>query len=191
MIELISTMAIAAIVISIAVPSYQTSVQNNSKTTSINALATALQLARSTAITRRVNVTMCKSNTITAATPTCRSGGGSGDWSQGWIIFTDSDNSASINGGDTLLRVQGALPKGASFIGNNNVTNQVSFSPSGLAPGSNGRITHCDARGAADASALIISIGGQVRRAVDTDADGIVDTGTAETVGVNVICPTI
>ena len=184
LIELIVTMAIAAIVLSIAVPSYQASVQNNRKTTSINALATALQLARSTAITRRVTVTICKSNDTANASPTCRNGGGSGDWSQGWMVFTNPDNDTVLDPGETLLRVQGALDGNASFIGNNNVVNQISFQSSGLARGSNGTITHCDARGAADASALVISVGGQVRHAVDTDADNIVDVQ-----GANISCP--
>lgn len=184
LIELIVTMAIAAVVLSIAVPSYQTSIQNNRKTTSINSLATSLQLARSTAISRRVTVTVCKSNDITNAVPTCRNGGGSGDWSQGWMIFTNANNNTSIDGADTLLRVQDALQGEATFIGNNNVVNQISFSAQGLARGSNGTISHCDTRGANDASALVISVGGQVRQAVDTDTDGIVDVQ-----GVNIACP--
>lgn len=184
LIELIVTMAIGAIVLSIAVPSYQASVQNNRKTTSVNALATTLQLARSTAITRRVNITVCKSNDSGTAAPTCRNGGGSGDWTQGWIIFTDSNNNFTFDAGETLLRVHAALSGGATFTGNNNVINKISFSPTGLARGSNGTITHCDERGATYASALVISVGGQVRNAVDTDADNIVDVQ-----GVNITCP--
>jgi type IV fimbrial biogenesis protein FimT len=191
MIEVIVTMAIAAILLSIAVPSYQTAVQNNRRTTSTNELATAFQLARNTAISQRVTVTVCKSNTITAATPTCSTGGDSGDWSQGWIIFTDADESLSINGTDTLLRVHEALPGTTSFTGGGNAVNRVSFSPQGLTR-NNDTITHCDSRGAADASALIISVGGQVRHARDTNNDGIVDDGIIDNDpdGDNVTCPT-
>ena len=184
LIELIVTMAIAAIVVSIAVPSYQASVQNNRRTTSLNELTTAFQLASNTAITRRINVTVCKSSDTNVAAPSCNSGGGSGDWTQGWIIFTDPDNDFTFDAGETLLRVHAALSGNATLSGNNNVINKVSFSPTGLARGSNGTITHCDARGAADASALVISVGGQVRHAVDTDADNIVDVQ-----GVNISCP--
>jgi len=175
-------MAIGAIVLSIAVPSYQASVQNNRRTTSINALATALHLARSTAITQRVFVAVCRSSDGA----NCLSGGGSGDWTQGWIVFTDPNNNATLDAGETLLRVHGALPGGATFVGNNNVANTVSFSSQGLARGSNGTIRHCDARGAANASALVISVGGQVRHATDSpgDSDSIVDVQ-----GVNVLCP--
>jgi type IV fimbrial biogenesis protein FimT len=181
LIELIVTMVIAAIVLSIAVPSYQASVQNNRRTTAINELATALQLARSTAISRRVSVTVCRSTDGA----NCLNGAGSGDWTRGWMVFTDPNNNNSLDAGETVLRVHGALPGGATLIGNNNVVNQISFQATGLARGSNGTITHCDARGSGDASALVISVGGQVRQAVDTDSDGIVDVQ-----GANVLCPT-
>jgi type IV fimbrial biogenesis protein FimT len=186
LIELMVTLAVASIVLSIAIPSYQTAVQNNRRTTAVSELATALQLARSTAISQRVFTVVCKS----PDGATCPTGAGSGDWTQGWMIFTDADNNGSLDAGgtDTLIRVHDALTGNATFIGNNNVINQVSFSPQGLTR-NNGTITHCDARGATDASALIISVGGQVRHARDTNDDGIVDTGTAGTVGVNVTCP--
>lgn len=200
MIELIVTMAIAAVVLSIAVPSYQTSIQNNRKTTSINSLATSLQLARSTAISRRVTVTVCKSNDITNAVPTCRNGGGSGDWSQGWMIFTNANDNTSIDGADTLLRVQDALQgrvpgapaDGVSLIGNDNAVDLISFSAQGLARASNGTISYCDTRGATTASALNISRSGQVQNATDTNNDGIVDVEriiAGAITRVNITCP--
>jgi len=181
LIEAMVTLAIAAIVLSVGVPSFQSYIQNSRQTAAINDLATALQLARSTAITRRVQVTVCKSNDGAS----CRTGAGSGDWSQGWIIFTDPTNPGTVDAGEELLRVHGALPGAFTFIGNTNVVNRVSFSAQGLARGSNGTLTNCDARGAAHAAALVISVGGQVRRAADdSGSDGIVDVD-----GDNVSCP--
>jgi type IV fimbrial biogenesis protein FimT len=188
LIELIMTMAIGAIVLSIAVPSFQTYTNNNRKLTSVSDLTTALNLARSTAITRRVRVTLCKS----ADGAICKIGGGSGNWSQGWMMFTNPNNidaTAGLTSTEELLRVHGALPgNNISFKGNNNVINKVSFSAQGLALGSGGTITYCDTRGANGASALVISVGGQVRRATDSsdDTDKIVDVE-----GVNVSCPTL
>jgi len=158
LIEVIVTMAIAAIVLSIGVPSFQSYTQNNRQTIAINELATALQLARNSAVSRRVDVTLCKS--LNGAN--CIVGAGSGDWSQGWMVFT---NPNGIDG------TAGLTP------GNNNVVNQVTFSSQGLALGSNGTITYCDSRGNTASTALVISVGGQVRQAEDTDGDGIVENG--------------
>jgi type IV fimbrial biogenesis protein FimT len=175
------TLAIAAIVLSIGVPSFQAYIQNSRQTTDINELATALQLARNTAISRKVRVTICKSNDGA----NCRTGGGSGDWKQGWMLFTNPNNitgTAGLTAAEELLRVHGALGGDGSFIGNNNVVNRVSFNAKGLALGSNGTITRCDSRGNTSAKALVISLGGQVRQAVDDSGNGIVDVdGTGAT----------
>lgn len=182
LIEAMVTLAIAAIVLSVGVPSFQSYIQNSRQATAINDLATALQLARSTAITRRVRVTACKSNDGAS----CRTGGsGSGDWSQGWIIFTDPTNAGTVDAGEELLRVHGALGGNATLVGTGPTVNRVSFKPQGMADGNVGHITYCDSRGAGQANALVISFGGQVRRAADeSGSDGIVDVD-----GVNVSCP--
>ena len=187
LVEIIITMAIGAILLSIAVPSFQTSIQNNRKTTAINDLRTALALARSTAVTRRVQVTVCRSNNGA----NCQTGAGS-DWSDGWMIFTNPNNvpaTAGLDGdaGEELLRVHGALQGNATLIGLGPVTNRVSFQPRGiLNSGFGGTITYCDSRGAINASALVISFSGQVRHAVDDGGDGIVDTNGTN--GTNVSC---
>jgi type IV fimbrial biogenesis protein FimT len=181
LVEAMVTLAVAAIVLSIGVPSFQNYIQNSRQVTGVNDLATALQLARSTAITRRVQVTVCKSSDGA----TCSTGSGSGDWSQGWMIFTNPNDDSTLDPGEELLRVHGALPRNTTFIGNTNVVNRISFSAQGLSRGSNGTLTNCDARGASHANALVISVAGQVRRAIDNNSDGIVDVE-----GVNVTCPT-
>lgn len=187
LIEVVVTMAIAAIVLSIGVPSFQSYIQNSRKTTSINELATALQLARNTAISRRVSITVCKSNNRS----TCNTGASSGDWTQGWIVFADTSGDPTQRApNEELLRVHSALTGNNSFIGNTNTVNRVTFSAQGLARSSNGTITFCDRRGAGNASALVISIGGQIRHATDTNNDGFIDNGTMNTAGVNVTCTT-
>jgi type IV fimbrial biogenesis protein FimT len=186
LVELMMTMAIAAIVLSIAVPSFQTFINNNRKTTSVNDLMTALSLARSTAITRRQQVTVCKSDDGA----TCKIGALS-NWSQGWMMFANPNNingTTGLTNPAVLLRVHGKLPGKISFVGNNNVINRVAFTPQGLALGSNGTITYCDTQGANTASALVISLGGQVRHATDTNDDNIVDVIGPNGTGVNVSC---
>lgn len=154
LIEVMITLAIAAIVLSIGVPSFQSYIRNNYKTTAINDLRTALALTRSTAITRRERATVCKSTD----NATCAA---NGDWSQGWIVFTDPNNPGTVDPGETILRVHNAISGSGTFSGNANVTNRVSFTPQGLASGSVGTITYAD--GADFTGSLVISFGGQVR----------------------------
>jgi len=180
LIELAVTLAIAAIVFSIGIPSFQSYVQNNRKAAAISDLATALQLARSTAISRRVPVTLCISSNGAA----CQTGTGS-DWSQGWMIYVDTNGDNTLNAGEEILRIHAALPDNSTLIGSGSTANRVSFKPQGLADGTIGTITHCDSRGASYANALVISFGGQVRQAIDTNGDGIVENGS----GGPVPCP--
>ncbi len=158
LIELIVTLAIAAIVLTIAVPSFQSSIQNNRKTTAINALATALQLARNTAISRRVRVTVCKS----LDGLDCVTDGNASDWTQGWIVFIDPNNRDNVDDDEDILRVQGPLPGNVRFSGNRLVNNRVAFDPRGMADASLGTLTYCDSPDDAQPRALIISFGGQV-----------------------------
>lgn len=71
LIELIITVAVASILFTVAVPSFQDTIRQNRLTTQANELITALNLARSEAIRRSQNVTV-----------TPKAGG----WSFGWIV---------------------------------------------------------------------------------------------------------
>ncbi len=157
LIEVIVTMAIAAIVLTIGIPSFQSYIQNNRQTIAINELATALQLARNSAISRRVAVTLCKSPDGTD----CATGDDSGDWSQGWIIFADTDGDNILDDDENILRVHGAIQGNVTLSGDGNTNDSVAFSPRGLLATANGTITYCDDRGSA--SALVISRAGRVR----------------------------
>jgi type IV fimbrial biogenesis protein FimT len=71
LIELMITIAVASILLSIGVPSFQNIIRENRLSTQANELITALNMARSEAIRRGVNVTV---------TP---NGGG---WNSGWVV---------------------------------------------------------------------------------------------------------
>lgn len=58
LIELMIVIALIAIIAGIAVPNYQSSMQNSRETSARNSLVGALQLARSEAITRNITVTV-------------------------------------------------------------------------------------------------------------------------------------
>lgn len=149
------TIAIAAIVLAIGVPSYQSMIQNGRKNAAINDMRTALALARSNAITHRERITVCKSPDNANCTE-------DGNWSQGWIVFHDPNNPGTRDNDEEIIRVHDAL-KGGNFIGNSRVADRISFTPKGMADGTLGTLTYNDPRGAEFAGSLVISFGGQVR----------------------------
>jgi len=97
-IELLFTMAVAVILLSVGIPSFQSLMQNSRVTAQANEFVTAVHTARSEAIKRDTPVALCASTDAA----TCA---GSNNWASGWIIFTDSSGTAgTLNGTDTLLR---------------------------------------------------------------------------------------
>ncbi|HRY14609.1 MAG TPA: GspH/FimT family pseudopilin [Candidatus Competibacteraceae bacterium] len=124
--ELMITIAVAAIVLAIGVPSFQQVVRNNQATSQMNDLIGSLSLARSEAVKRGRRVVMCKSNDGA----TC-----SGNWHDGWIVFVDDANeNATPDAGEDILRVHGPLG-GASdntLTGNALVNTFISYTPDGF-----------------------------------------------------------
>ncbi|NJN46950.1 MAG: prepilin-type N-terminal cleavage/methylation domain-containing protein [Candidatus Competibacteraceae bacterium] len=126
LLELIVTMAIAAIVLTVAVPSFQGIIRNNRIASHTNDFTSSLNLARSEAVKRARRVVLCKS-TDSASCDTSSAG-----WEQGWIVFVDIDNDAAVDSDDEILRVYGA-PEGVETItGNTNITNYISYTQQGF-----------------------------------------------------------
>lgn len=84
LIELMVAIAILAIVIAIAAPSFNRTVQSNRAAVMSNELLGALQTTRSEALKRRTNVTLCRRN---ANGTDCDN---SADWSAGWLLIQGS-----------------------------------------------------------------------------------------------------
>ncbi|MDP2030643.1 MAG: GspH/FimT family pseudopilin [Thiobacillus sp.] len=134
LVELLVTLAVGAILLAIAIPSYGFLVDASRLATVTNDLVSALQLTRSEAIKRRQRVTVCKTGNAMAIAPACDSGAG---WHQGWLIFVDGGTRGVIDSGDTLLRVQGSASAGATITANN-YSSFISYLSSGVSQGANG-----------------------------------------------------
>ncbi len=101
------TIVVASILLSIAVPSFQVLMANNRATTQANALFSAFQMARSEAITRATNATVCPKSTASTTDTTC---GSNTVWANGWHAFTDGGTIGTFDGTDTVLKHWGPLP---------------------------------------------------------------------------------
>ena len=152
LIELMVTIAVAAILLGIAAPSFQDLVIRNRLATNANQLVTALNLARSEAIKRGFPVTVCKSANPAALSSAC-SDSADVDWAQGWIVFVDNTPVAGnvagkIDGDDQRLRVFEPGSGGAlSISGGTNFAHWITYLPSGVSVGNNslanGTLTLC------------------------------------------------
>lgn len=98
--ELMLVIGLAAVLASAAVPSFTSAIQNSRLVTHYNALSASLTLARSEAIKRASNVSVCALETNTACAT-----GTNGDWNQGWIVFDDSgENRGVIDADEEIIR---------------------------------------------------------------------------------------
>ena len=156
--ELIITLAIAAIVIGLAAPSFSSMIQDNRLSgQSVDFLA-SLNFARSEAIKRRTPVTLCKSANGSACA-------NAGDWGQGWIIFVDNNRNQTRDDGEAILRVHGSLAGNNRLTGNNNFTDAITYQASGDTLGlGTGTLALCDARKDDDkGKAIVINSTGRAR----------------------------
>jgi len=108
LIELMVTLAIVTILATVAVPSMRTIIQNNRVNTLTNDLLSDVNLARSEAIKRAVNVRICTWNSM--ATPTAPSCDGGGTWSAGRVIFADGNNNGALDAGELVRSREGLAP---------------------------------------------------------------------------------
>jgi type IV fimbrial biogenesis protein FimT len=114
LIELMVAVVVVGILLTLAVPSMRTFIQNMRITTQANEFISDLNFARSEAIKRATNVTVCLSNDVTATTPTCSTTGT--DWAVGRIITV----------GTEVLRVREPL-QGNNQLNNKNTPTVVKF----------------------------------------------------------------
>lgn len=122
LVELMVTIAVAAILLAIAAPSFTQVIADNRAASAANDLLASLQFARSEAVKRARPVSLCPSNDG----QTCVSGGTS--WQEGWIVFT------FLSGVTEILRVSTVTPLHVAVTG----PSTVAFQPAGnviLTPG--------------------------------------------------------
>lgn len=120
LVELLVTLAIAAVLLTVAAPSLAGLVHSVHLSTTTNTLLASLRLARSEAIKRASRVTMCKSVDGAACTL-------AGGWEQGWIVFHDPNANGALDAGEKLIQRGDALGGGLVASGNSPVARAISF----------------------------------------------------------------
>lgn len=132
LVELLVVLVVAAIGLSLAIPSFRTLIQGNRAATAANTFITALMSARSEAIRRGQRITVCRS----ADGAGCAASGG---YEQGFIVFVDVNGDATVSDASRVLRVFDALPN-LTARGNDKVADYVSYLPSGFTARTSGAL---------------------------------------------------
>jgi type IV fimbrial biogenesis protein FimT len=131
LIELMVVLAIFAILIGIAVPSFQRIIAQNAINSGTGTFASDINFARSEALKRGLSVTLCPS--IEPYTG-CAS---LDDWQGGWIIFLDRNANNTLNtaagSAETILRVQQGLPGDLSIVSTGGAVRSMRFDRAGTA----------------------------------------------------------
>jgi type IV fimbrial biogenesis protein FimT len=133
LLELMVTVSVAAILATVALPSFSALIRSNRSASEANTVLGVFMLARSEAIKRDRRVVACK----TANGRACTTSGG---WQQGALIFEDSDGDGALDGGEPIIAAVQPLSTTSQIAGNANVTNKVTFNSLGRAT-TNGTIT--------------------------------------------------
>lgn len=102
LLEMLITLGILGIMAVVAVPSMVDTLNRMAVTSAARTLTSTLSLARSEAVKRGEDVSICPSATGTDCA--------AANWAAGWIVFVDANDDAdggagSVDAGDTVIRV--------------------------------------------------------------------------------------
>ena len=128
LIELMVTLAVAGILLTIAVPNFQELIASNRLSTEVNGFIGAIHSARSEAIKISNRVGLCASATGT----TCA---GSGGWEQGYLVYRDANQNSTFDTGEVIVRVGGPMR------GNITLRSNASSTARSMVFASSGRLT--------------------------------------------------
>ncbi len=149
------SLSITASLLILGVPAFQDYSLRQRMSASISALHNDLLYGRSQAVYRDTQVVVCPGSPNGGCT-------GSTDWTEGWIVFSDSNTDRQHQDSEDLLR-HGQGLENIMIHGSAGRTN-LRFFPNGSTPGSNGSISLCGLGGPEYARKLVISNLGRIRR---------------------------
>jgi type IV fimbrial biogenesis protein FimT len=184
LIELMVVIIIAAILLTIAVPSFSTLIKRNNVDSLQSKFSSSLSTARTEAASRNRIVSICGSVNETDCD--------GGSWNDGWIIFEDMNGNGDFDADDDVLvdvyRNNGRYTIRPSNAGD---ANFISFNSQGFMVGSADRLfIVCDPdEDEAYARGLFVNRSGLVMKTRDSDGDGKHNDPTSSGAADPLSCP--
>lgn len=152
--ECLVAVAAVALLLGLALPDFQELLRRQRAATAMHLLSTQLVQARSTAITRRVPVTLCPSR----GDGRCHD---SPDWSSGWLLYRDPKRDTQPRSAQDILRdVQQPLHESVQ-VRSSAGRLRVRYQPDGRSSGSNLTLRVC--QGARLGGEIVVNNAGRVR----------------------------
>lgn len=169
-IELLIVIALVGILGFVAVPGMHNLLQKSKTTAAVNQLAGLVRYARNLAITHNTHVTLCPSQNGESCENL--------PWHDGVLLFTDQNTNSKVDGADRVERFMQPFVNAGS-IRWGSLRNKVQFNGRGMARGTVGSFIYCpENRDPMLAESLVLSFQGRLRLGLDTNGDGIKETGS-------------
>lgn len=180
LIELLVAVALLGILASLALPGFSDMIRNSRRTETVNELSASLMLARAESLKSGQPVVVCGvddangNRVIDTAERTCTGT----DWRDGWIVatWTDADNDGALDAGELQVPLKAyrneydTVSITASGLSGAPATGALVMQPFNRA-GTSGRLTVCDARGAARSRGVEVASTGRSRLLVNATED--------------------
>ena len=120
LLECLVAVALTALLTVLAVPAFRDLLVRRAVLVTAEALVGDLRFARSEAVKRGTQVSVCRSANGSACSAT-------GNWVEGWIVFVDRNTKGVVDPEDEVLRVQARQPQLESIASDNPNTDKASF----------------------------------------------------------------
>ena len=151
LIELMITLAIAGVLITIAVPSFTAMIQENRSASEQRSLMSIINIARSEASHRDQRITIASK---------------AGGWSSGIQVFVDLDGDSTFNNADILIKDTDASADNVNIGAS---ADSISFNGDGTLDGvTTFAFTVCDDRGASEGFQLTLNFIGRAKSSTPT-----------------------
>jgi type IV fimbrial biogenesis protein FimT len=164
LIELIVTLAIAAILVTMVIPSFTTLSVKNQQADEVNTLVHHFYLARSLSTANETRYALCPSSDGERCT-------NSTDWSHGYILFEDTNSDGTRDTSEPLQAAHQPTQDTRLDIGSGEHRNRVVYQADGHPIGYDLTMTFCDPDEQIPPKAVILSNLGRVRVS-ETNPDG-------------------
>jgi prepilin-type N-terminal cleavage/methylation domain-containing protein len=176
LVELLLVTAILTIALGIGLPSFSKLIEDGHRKTTLNQLLTGISYARTEAISRNTNITLC---------PLDSSSRCSRDWNKPLTVFIDPARTRQLRSANDILR-ELQPPSQGNLYGRTGIRKHFGFRPTGMARESIGHLLWCPKDGNPERAFQIrINMGGRPILARDTNHDGIAE----DAYGRNIACP--